>query len=494
MQDVRPVTVGNQFASRSGALARLSGLVRSFRVQAGLTQEELSAGSGLGVRTIRDLEIDRTGRPRRQTIEALADALKLTAAQRAALFAAREPAPGWFVGPHAPDERAAWRLPATSGALIGRDRELNGLTAWAKGGSEKFAGRGLRSVVISGRPGVGKTEFALWVGHLLATAYPDGQIYLDLYGLRQPPRTAADLVTLLLRRLKVAQSNLPAEPDEQAGLLSILLQSRKLLIVLDSVHDAAQLRPVLEADGESLAMVVSRRTLPALHPDLRVDLTELRPPDAMAMLELAIGHQRMSAEPEAAAELVRLCDCLPLALRIAANRLASRPAWPLVELVRRLSDESGRLDQLRLGDLDVRSAIQASYRQLSTYAQQAFLGLSANPDPVVTVATAQRLTGMHAAAAELALDELVDAGLLCVSFPDGYLLPDLIRLTGQAARLVDPPEPVEDSGQVGRIDTASRVVHRDEDLTAGRADLDGDHSTGRRVPYGVGDQIADRLP
>jgi transcriptional regulator with XRE-family HTH domain len=50
-------------------------LVRSYRVAAGLTQEELAALSGLDVRTISDIERGRTTRPHRSSADLLARAL-----------------------------------------------------------------------------------------------------------------------------------------------------------------------------------------------------------------------------------------------------------------------------------------------------------------------------------------------------------------------------------------------------------------------------------
>jgi transcriptional regulator with XRE-family HTH domain len=62
-------------------------LLRRFRSRAGLTQEALAERSGLGVRTVRGLETGERGDPRVGTVEALADALELTAAERVELLA-----------------------------------------------------------------------------------------------------------------------------------------------------------------------------------------------------------------------------------------------------------------------------------------------------------------------------------------------------------------------------------------------------------------------
>src|ERR1700728_1031021 len=52
-------------------------LVRGRRGAAGLTQEELAERSGLGVRTISDIERGRIGRPHRRSVDLLCRALGL---------------------------------------------------------------------------------------------------------------------------------------------------------------------------------------------------------------------------------------------------------------------------------------------------------------------------------------------------------------------------------------------------------------------------------
>jgi transcriptional regulator with XRE-family HTH domain len=49
--------------------------LRRHRLAAGLTQEELAGRSGVGVRTLRELERGRVARPQRGTVSLIADAL-----------------------------------------------------------------------------------------------------------------------------------------------------------------------------------------------------------------------------------------------------------------------------------------------------------------------------------------------------------------------------------------------------------------------------------
>jgi tetratricopeptide (TPR) repeat protein len=161
-------------------------------------------------------------------------------------------------------------------------------------------------------------------------------------------------------------------------------------------------------------------------------LDVLTPPEAFELLSRTAGVQRVNAEPEAAAEVVRLCGCLPLAVRIAGARLATRPGMSLPDLAERLSDERGRLGELSAGDLGVRASFALSYHALDPAAAQMFrrLGLIPGPDfaPDVTAA----LTNTSPEEAETLLEALVDAHLVEMpSTPGRYRFHDLLRLYAQ---------------------------------------------------------------
>lgn len=63
---------------------RFAAVLRARRLIAGLTQKQLADLAGVGVRTVRELERARVGRPQRGTIDLLASALGLTGAAREA--------------------------------------------------------------------------------------------------------------------------------------------------------------------------------------------------------------------------------------------------------------------------------------------------------------------------------------------------------------------------------------------------------------------------
>src|SRR5207237_2298211 len=65
----------------------------------------------------------------------------------------------------------------------------------------------------------------------------------------------------------------------------------------------------------------------------RLILGLLTPAESVALLSRMLGADRVNREPEAAAELARVCGGLPLALRIAAANLTDRPARSIADHV-----------------------------------------------------------------------------------------------------------------------------------------------------------------
>jgi tetratricopeptide (TPR) repeat protein len=163
-----------------------------------------------------------------------------------------------------------------------------------------------------------------------------------------------------------------------------------------------------------------------------LDLDVLDARSSLALFTRILGSGRLAAEPDAATRLVRLSAGLPLAIRIAAGRLAARPAWSVATLAGRLADQRRRLSELQIGDLAVRASFHLSYAGLGGEASgrdpaRAFrlLGLPDGADLCIPGAAA--LLGIDQALAQEALETLVDAHLLQSPNADRYQFHDLLR-------------------------------------------------------------------
>ena len=126
----------------------------------------------------------------------------------------------------------------------------------------------------------------------------------------------------------------------------------------------------------------------------RLDLDLLPPAEAVGLLRALIG-ERAAADPGAAAALAAQCSRLPLALRVAAELAAARPAVSLTDLVGELADQQQRLDLLDAGG-DPRTAVRAvfswSYHHLDTFAARAFRVAGLHPGPDLDAHAAAALT------------------------------------------------------------------------------------------------------
>ncbi|GIF53495.1 DNA-binding SARP family transcriptional activator [Asanoa ferruginea] len=280
---------------------------------------------------------------------------------------------------------------------------------------------------ICGVGGVGKTAVAAMVASGLRAAYPDGQLFVDLRGSGPAPLHPVEALGSLLRALGV-ERDLPADVTERAGLYRSILADRRVLVVLDDARDAAQVRQLLPGPGRCTALVTSRRRLVDLAGARLVDLDLLSAGEAVELLAAVAGRARVEAEPRAATALVVACGRLPLAVRIAGVRLASRPGWSLHAFVERLADERHRLDELRAGDLDVRATFERSYAQLAPPEARTFRLLALAPGVQIGLQAAAALLGIDPAAAEHGLDSLVSVNLLQWLPGDRFTFHNLLRL------------------------------------------------------------------
>ncbi|GIJ61182.1 AfsR/SARP family transcriptional regulator [Virgisporangium aurantiacum] len=287
-------------------------------------------------------------------------------------------------------------------------------------------------VAIDGAPGVGKTTIAVHWAHRIAHAYPDVQLYLNLrgYGPGEPVSPSAAAETLL-RALGVPTEAIPAATDERSALLRSVVASRRTLLLLDDARDAEQVRPLLPG-GDSLVVITSRSQLRGLSirdGARRVTLDRLPVDEALAMLASTVGADRVAAEPVAAGRLVDLCDRLPLALAIVAER-ASR-ADSLREVVHALLDEKARLDVFGAGEddphTDLRAALSWSYRALDGDAAAMFRKLGLHPCNDIGLEAAAALADLSTRQVGRSLDRLAAAHLVEHRRAQRFEVHDLIR-------------------------------------------------------------------
>ncbi|WP_035844520.1 AfsR/SARP family transcriptional regulator [Kitasatospora azatica] len=345
--------------------------------------------------------------------------------------------------PAGPPRLVPRQLPLVTRYFTGRIAELKSLAQSMEESDE--TGAGARITTITGTAGIGKTTLALHWAHQAAERFPDGQLYVNLRGFdpSSRPMTAEQAVRGFLDALGTAPERMPRTLETQTALYRSLVAGRRLLVVLDNARDAEQVRPLLPGSATCPVLVTSRNRLAGLvavegaHP-LSLDL--LSHPEAADLLARRLGPETMARESAAVAELIESCARLPLALGVAAARLAMNPTFPVADLLTRLADLHDRLTTLNGGDsaTDVRAVFSWSYEQLSSPAARLFRLLSVHPGPDLSLTVAARISDLTTGQARAALDELTDAHLLTEHQPGRFLSHDLLRAyAGELARELD---------------------------------------------------------
>ncbi|GGT27410.1 BTAD domain-containing putative transcriptional regulator [Nonomuraea spiralis] len=369
---------------------------------------------------------------------------ELNRVHQAILTGTLDPAPDG-AGPSV--ARSPAQLPTDITDFTGRDEQLAQLTALL--GDEPPPGPGqVRVCVIAGMGGVGKTTLAVHAAHRIARRYPDGQLHANLHGAEASPADPGQVLAAFLTALGVPRSTLPEGTDERAALFRSSLAERRMLIVLDNAASEQQVRPLLPGTSGCAVIVTSRARLSGLSGAALIELSVLHLRQGVRLLSRIAGIGRVAAEPEAAAEIVRLSDGIPLAVRVAGARLVARPHWPLTRLAGQLKDERRRLDQFATGDLAVRASLALSYVGLEPAARRAFRLLGALEVPDFAGWVASALLDLPVPAGEELVESLVDTQLVLMSGVDPagqprYRFHDLVRLYArERAELEDRPEAV----------------------------------------------------
>lgn len=321
------------------------------------------------------------------------------------------------------------QIPADIAGFVGREDELRALDTLLAADD-----RGARIAVMTGMGGVGKSALAVHWAHAARDRFPDGRLYADLrgHGVGEPARPL-EVIAGFLGALGVAPGHVPADEDQASALLRSVLDRRRVLVLLDNAADAEQVRPLLPAAPGCATIVTSRRRLGGLVARDGAGLLAVQPLTAAESADLlarAIGSVRAQAEPEAVAEIAELCAHLPLALRITAANLATRPAHSVADHVAKLTADA-RLDVLAVeGDPHnaVRATFELSCAALDAADLRAFRLAGLAPGPDVTAGQVAALADIPVAAARAALGRLEDRNLLFEYTSSRFKFHDLVRL------------------------------------------------------------------
>lgn len=392
--------------------------LRQLRLAADLTLEALSAVSGVSERGISDLERGSSLSPRRATVDALASGLALDDAEaerflRLARTArkARYSGEPIVLGPHRVND------------FTGRDPEVAAIIDLLAAGAP--AAPTASALIVTGAPGLGKTTIA-WESISRIRDRWEAILFVDLDGFGALPLSQFQILSSLLRQMPGGEASAPATVEDAMHVWRAATAEHPVAVVLDNAASEAQVRPVLGISPDNAIIVTSRRTLSGLENVRRILLEPMRRSDSVCFLEDLIPAGQRDAT--AVDDIARLCDDIPLALRIVGNRIASRPSWSAADFVGHLQSEEKRLRLLVAGDLAIETAFSLSYDAMDPATARVFRAISVIDGGTFDARLAAATLGADVDDTESRLEDLTDLGLLDSRGIDRFRLHDLLRL------------------------------------------------------------------
>ncbi|WBQ02747.1 AfsR/SARP family transcriptional regulator [Kribbella sp. CA-293567] len=377
--------------------------------RSGRRADALQAYADLAERLVEQFGLDPAPRLRRLHLAILRDdpALQLTAAQR-------------------PDGPVPRELPVDISLLVGRDELL------ADAVREVSAGQAA-VYCLWGGAGVGKSAAGTRIGHLVAEAFPDGQLFARLQDVGGEALPASTLLGRMLRSLGMRSAEVPPTLAEREQVFRRRTEDLAVLVVLDDALDAATVTSLLPAGARCAAIVTSRKPLPELTRAVHHQVEPLDSPTSRSLLTRLIGRTlREQAVLNAVADE---CVGLPLALRIIGSRLALSGDDALQAVAGALADDGQRLDSMVAGDLAVRTSLGRTLTLADPEARHLLERLSLVGVTEFPSWVAAPLLDCDEPTGAAAFDRLVDLGLVELVHDQQYKMHALVR-SYAAERLV----------------------------------------------------------
>ncbi|MGH3999059.1 MAG: ATP-binding protein, partial [Pseudonocardiaceae bacterium] len=356
--------------------------------------------------------------------------------------AARERLPAPSPGSSA--QRSSGGLPGDVTHFTGRDGPMAELRA--RIAEQEPHGTVVAIYAIDGMAGVGKTAFARHAAQEFAERYPDGAIWVDLYGHTpgMQPRGPSGALEQMLLQLGVPPEAIKADLAERQDQWRHHIHARRVLIVLDNAATSDQVLPLLPEAPGCLVLITSRRKLTGVTDAYPLSLDVLGWDEAEQLFIKLLGAQRCE-DRDAVWQILAACGRLPLAIRLIAGRLRHHRGELLSDFAADFADQAAALDAFVAEHVSVRAAFEWSYWLLTDEQRQAFRLLGWHPGPEITPVVIAAMADVSPGHGRRLLRELVDHNLLdqlsVAGVPGSprYRMHDLVRL--YARERADAEEP-----------------------------------------------------
>lgn len=261
-------------------------------------------------------------------------------------------------------ERSSGGLPGEITHFTGRDGPMAELRERIT--EQTPQGAVVTIYAIDGMAGIGKTAFARHAAQEFTKNFPDGAIWVDLYGHTpgMAPRQPSSALEQMLLQLGLPPEAIKADPVERREQWRHYIHGRRMLIVLDNVLTSDQVLPLLPEAPSCLVLITSRRKLTSLTDAYPLSLDVLEWDEAERLFIKLVGHHRCD-DREALRQILAACGRLPLAIRLIAGRLRHHRDELLTDVAADLADQTAALDALEAEHLSIRAAFQWSYQPLA---------------------------------------------------------------------------------------------------------------------------------
>ncbi|EGX59650.1 hypothetical protein SZN_11903 [Streptomyces zinciresistens K42] len=301
--------------------------------------------------------------------------------------------------------------------------------------------------VLSGLPGIGKSATASQVAHRSREHFPDGQLFVDFAAVRNGAEAGvSEALAMLLRALGEEDAAIPRLPAERATRYRTLSADKRLLVVLDDVSRAAQVTALVPHGPGSAVLATSTTRLSELVLD-GAELMHLDALDGDSSVQLLValcGAERIAGDAAAAAELARLCEGMPIALRVMATRLMTHRGLTVRELAEELAEEQRRPSRVAGAagpeERGVMAAFDLVHRELPAPAAHLYRVLGCLPVRVFDTGLAALAAQSDVRDARVQLDVLHEASVLTATDDGRHRFHSVVARHARAA--ADAGEPV----------------------------------------------------
>jgi tetratricopeptide (TPR) repeat protein len=225
---------------------------------------------------------------------------------------------------------------------------------------------------LQGMGGIGKTALVVRAAYLLRAHFPDGVLWAQV--------DTSEPMSILntFANAYGVDVNHYTDISSRSRVVRELLANKRLLLILDNAQSSAQVKPLLPPTGTCAVVVTTRRNDLSVTRGARRFLIgpfKSEKEESLALFAKILGQEYVATRRQLLTELADLLGHLPLAIDIAASRLAYEPGWSAADFLQRVRQEQRRLAELAYEDQSVRLSFNTSYKTLTPEQQHFFAAL-----------------------------------------------------------------------------------------------------------------------